>query len=452
MNSAIRCLPFYAAFFVLWTNLAFAAPPASCARKFIGTWVYPGGTTVVAPGGIAYPKCPMCVPTQTWTCQGNTYLFSNSGPPGQFSATLSADGRQLIGGSTAATRVGGPARGGATASKEAAVQNTKGHGKKDAAPQQEPRQQARTASRQQANCSDITGTKSGGTSQVNCKPARGRTVAAAPAAALPAQKPVPPGRTSPPPQPVPNAAQQAALAGNIIEELGKVRSGQIPPQPRTGASADSRPEPEEFNLAKADPHRAEPPPPPPQDGQPCVTYFRNMLANFRRNAALCLRDTVLLRSLTDMVESDDSTDDDERSMSVTRNTAPQLFAHFDPIDPRWTVMPDTASPNCYLPLTVASQSESFMECARVYLCGMAAARCGLQQARRTKTDQCVPISRQCLARNPVPQYMTADPTPPPYKQPPPSAPLPNPPHRESTITGPSGPGGGGSSGGVMSAQ
>ena len=90
----------------LSASVALAAPPSSCAGKFIGTWAYPGGTTVVAPGGIAYPKCPMCVPTQTWSCSGNTYLFSNSGPPGEFSATLSPDGQQLIGGGTVATRVG----------------------------------------------------------------------------------------------------------------------------------------------------------------------------------------------------------------------------------------------------------------------------------------------------------------------------------------------------------
>lgn len=99
-----------AAFLILAASDASAAPPSSCARRFVGTWVYPGGTTVVAPGGIAYPKCPMCVPTQTWTCEGNTYLFSNSGPPGQFSATLSPDGRQLIGSGTVATRVGGAPR------------------------------------------------------------------------------------------------------------------------------------------------------------------------------------------------------------------------------------------------------------------------------------------------------------------------------------------------------
>lgn len=98
------------ALFSLATTSALAQP-ASCAGKFIGTWVYPGGTTVVAPGGMAYPKCPMCVPTQTWTCRGNTYLFSNSGPPGQFSATLTPDGKMAIGSTgIVATRVGGAAR------------------------------------------------------------------------------------------------------------------------------------------------------------------------------------------------------------------------------------------------------------------------------------------------------------------------------------------------------
>jgi len=30
------------------TGFASAAPPASCAHKFIATWVYAGGTTVIA--------------------------------------------------------------------------------------------------------------------------------------------------------------------------------------------------------------------------------------------------------------------------------------------------------------------------------------------------------------------------------------------------------------------
>jgi hypothetical protein len=92
----------------LFSSIAWAAPPASCATKFIGTWTYPGGTTTVNADGTANPQCPACVRVQTWTCQGNTYLFSNSGPPGQFSATL-INSNQMQGSGIIATRVGGPA-------------------------------------------------------------------------------------------------------------------------------------------------------------------------------------------------------------------------------------------------------------------------------------------------------------------------------------------------------
>jgi hypothetical protein len=445
MRHAILRLLACAAILAAAPSSASAAPPASCAHKFVGTWVYPGGTTVVAPGGTAYPKCPMCVSTQAWTCQGNTYLFSNSGPPGQFSATLSADGRQLTGGGTVATRVGGA---------RTAAAPTPAKQEQHAPAQQSPKQQpTRTGSRQQANCSDITGTKSGGKLNVNCKPG-GQKITAAPPPQLKQQPQKPAGapQTNAGSQSdTPSAAQQAALAGNIIDELGKVRSGQIPPQPITGASTPPPPDPA-FDPKEADPYRAAPPPEAPRQGQPCTTYFRNMMNNFERNAALCLRDTRLMRSLTDMVEKSKSTVDD---IKITRNSAPDLFTHFDELDPRWIkVGPNEWAPNCNLPLTVAAQSEAFWECARVYACGLRAAACGLERASRTKANQCPPISRQCLAENPVPQQMTADPTPPPYQkpdwtQPPPS---PAPPHRKSTITGPSGPGGGISSGGVMSAQ
>jgi hypothetical protein len=179
---------------VLPAGVASAAPPASCAHKFIGTWVYPGGTTVVAPGGIAYPKCAMCVPTQTWTCQGSTYLFSNSGPPGEFSATLSADGRQLIGSGVVATRVGGAAPVGGAPGKAAASDAKQGGGdKKGAAPQKparvsnakpaEAKTQTGTAKsppaaapadalpRRTASCSDITGTSSAAPAASHCRDA-----------------------------------------------------------------------------------------------------------------------------------------------------------------------------------------------------------------------------------------------------------------------------------------
>jgi hypothetical protein len=75
---------------MLFAAAAEAAPPASCARKFVGTWVHATGTTLVKPDGTAIPSCPFCVSVQYWTCNGDQYLFSNSGPPGQFSTTLVA--------------------------------------------------------------------------------------------------------------------------------------------------------------------------------------------------------------------------------------------------------------------------------------------------------------------------------------------------------------------------
>jgi hypothetical protein len=91
----------------LLANAASAAPPASCVCKFVGEWSYPGGTTTVAANGLAYPKCYPCVKVQTWTCNGSTYLFSNAGPPGQFTATLIAPNKmQYSGGIATRTRAG----------------------------------------------------------------------------------------------------------------------------------------------------------------------------------------------------------------------------------------------------------------------------------------------------------------------------------------------------------
>ncbi len=86
---------------------AFAMPPKSCAAKFVGTWAYSGGTTVVNADGTANPQCFLCVPVQTWTCNGNTYIITG---PTTYQATLSADGRQLIGAAGVATLVSGGER------------------------------------------------------------------------------------------------------------------------------------------------------------------------------------------------------------------------------------------------------------------------------------------------------------------------------------------------------
>lgn len=89
-----------------FTVEAEAGPPSTCAQKFIGTWSYPGGTTRVNADGTANPNCFGCTSVQTWTCNGNTYLFSNSGPPGQFSSVL-IDSNRMQGNGIIATRISG---------------------------------------------------------------------------------------------------------------------------------------------------------------------------------------------------------------------------------------------------------------------------------------------------------------------------------------------------------
>ena len=174
------------------------------------------------------------------------------------------------------------------------------------------------------------------------------------------------------------------------------------------------------------------------------------MENFKRSALTCLRDTRLMLSLTDMASSKDV--DPGGDVYLDQDKAKELVGYIDPIDPRWQFAGGKVRPICTLPMTVAAQNESFSECARVYLCGLKAAACGLGQAQRSATDQCIPISRACLAENPIPQRMTEAPKPPQYRQPEQPAPLPSPPANRSTITGPSGRGGGGGSGTVRSAQ
>jgi hypothetical protein len=70
---------------------ALAGSASSCAVKFIGSYMvtvrmtgqtYP---TQVLPGGIAHDQCPMCNPTGSWTCSGDTITFSINGITETFS-------------------------------------------------------------------------------------------------------------------------------------------------------------------------------------------------------------------------------------------------------------------------------------------------------------------------------------------------------------------------------
>jgi outer membrane protein OmpA-like peptidoglycan-associated protein len=104
------CCVFFAALLVASASGANAAPPSSCVNKFVGTWT----VTVLATGqtyrsqiradGTLTSFCPLCPPSQSWTCNGNTFILTS---PVSLTQTLSADGRRMGGGCCSATRVGG---------------------------------------------------------------------------------------------------------------------------------------------------------------------------------------------------------------------------------------------------------------------------------------------------------------------------------------------------------
>lgn len=295
--------------------------------------------------------------------------------------------------------------------------------------------------RRSANCSDITGTGGGG-SGGDCPEPKQREFAALP----PEKGSAASGKPTPPAESKPGIVDRlTGLAGSIVDALGSIRSGQKDsPASSSGASL-----PPDFDPSKFDSYHTGTPPQLLKEGDTCRRYFRRMVNVFSENAALCLRDARLMRSLADMIEKDGIRPEE---IVITRNTAPELYSHFDPQDRRWTKVGETLVPVCTLPLTVASQSESYLECARAYLCGARAARCGVNRSQESSTKDCLPISQACIAENPIPQRMT-EASPPPYVNSSPGQPQPKgPPPSKSTITGPSGRGDGGGSGGVMPAR
>ncbi|MET3336883.1 hypothetical protein ABIF61_005407 [Bradyrhizobium japonicum] len=84
-----------------------AAPPASCAGKFVGRWTHTGGnnSTVTADGRATCEDHAFCVKGEhTWTCDGNVFIYTNS--VGTWNYTLAPDGRTMSVGTAVATRSG----------------------------------------------------------------------------------------------------------------------------------------------------------------------------------------------------------------------------------------------------------------------------------------------------------------------------------------------------------
>lgn len=86
---------------------AFAAPPSSCAAKFIGEWRHTGGNkgTLTPDGRALCSEHAGCV-QGSWTCSGNVLTYTNS--IGTWNYTLEPDGKSMStnGGAAVAVRMG----------------------------------------------------------------------------------------------------------------------------------------------------------------------------------------------------------------------------------------------------------------------------------------------------------------------------------------------------------
>lgn len=97
-----------AAVCMLAGTFAQAAPPSSCAGKFIGDWRHSGSGNrgILKPDGQALcSEHPACV-QGTWTCSGNVLMYTNS--MGTWNYTLAPDGKSMStnGGAAVAVRLG----------------------------------------------------------------------------------------------------------------------------------------------------------------------------------------------------------------------------------------------------------------------------------------------------------------------------------------------------------
>jgi hypothetical protein len=165
VHNFVRFLFFAVGLWIISTAVAFAAPPASCAGKFAGTWtvrVMATGLTypsVLSPNGVGHAACPGCTPTGTWTCSGNTLTIFVNGISA--SQTLSPDGRTLTGPCCVSTRVGALR----TAAKTVVEKSAGAQGRKG-----EVKDQVNDMAKS-ASCSDITGTSSTAPAATHCKDA-----------------------------------------------------------------------------------------------------------------------------------------------------------------------------------------------------------------------------------------------------------------------------------------
>ena len=161
MRNAACYLSLVVGLLIISMTFATAAPPTSCASKFVGGWtvrILATGQTypaVISPGGTTHVTCPMCTPTATWTCNGDTITIFVNGIT--VSHTLAADGRTMSGSGATLTRVGAvPAiTTPALRQQPNIARNNLASPDKKAGARQKPTPNSLSKS---ASCSDITGT------------------------------------------------------------------------------------------------------------------------------------------------------------------------------------------------------------------------------------------------------------------------------------------------------
>lgn len=160
MRKAIVALFFLTVSLLAHLIPASAAPPASCVRKFVGTW----SITVLATGqrytsqiradGTLTSACPLCPASQTWTCNGNSFILLS---PVSLTSTLSADGKRMVSGCCTSARIGGAAIAADSTTKDGATRQA-------AAPQSKEWQTCSNGSAEQAiaACSTLIQTRMSG--------------------------------------------------------------------------------------------------------------------------------------------------------------------------------------------------------------------------------------------------------------------------------------------------
>lgn len=142
-------------------------PPAACANRYAGSWMvtYAGQTypVTVRANGTSTAHCPLCMPSQRWTCRGNVYFLIDPvvvtmtlAPNGRSWTSANGSGTRISPGRTQVASASGASRAGG-AGTEAGSSGTR----PATATPQPSRLVEQFAGGQNGSCSDITGTGGG---------------------------------------------------------------------------------------------------------------------------------------------------------------------------------------------------------------------------------------------------------------------------------------------------